>query len=108
MADGSIQVDAAKLRSMAESIDKSQSGLREGCYEAKSRIDSLKNIWTGEAAQTYQTSFQKLMDECNDALTVLGKMVNSLYDSADQYEKTMKDVESDVKNIPKLPTDLFR
>ena len=108
MAEGNIQVDAAKLRSLAESIDKSQTGLREGCYSAKSQIDSLKNIWTGEAAQTYQSSFQKLMDDCNEALTVLGKMVNSLYDSADKYEKTMKTVESDVKNIPKLPTNLFK
>jgi WXG100 family type VII secretion target len=108
MADGNIQVDAAKLRSVAESIDKAQSGLREGCYSAKSQIDSLKNIWTGEAAQTYQSSFQKLLDECNEALTVLGKMVNSLYESADQYDKTMKSVESDVKNIPKLPTNLFK
>ena len=108
MADGNIQVDAAKLRSVAESIDKAQSGLREGCYSAKSQIDSLKNIWTGEAAEAYQGSFQKLMDECNEALTVLGKMVNSLYESADQYDKTMKTVESDVKNIPKLPTNLFK
>ncbi len=108
MADGNLQVDAAKLRSVAEAIDKAQSGLKEGCYSAKSQIDSLKNIWTGEAAQTFQGSFQKLMDECNEALNVLGKMVNSLYDSADQYDKTMKTVESDVKNIPKLPTNLFK
>ncbi|MCR4897085.1 MAG: WXG100 family type VII secretion target [Lachnospiraceae bacterium] len=108
MGEGTIQVDAAKLRSFAESIDKVQNGLKESCYGAKSQIDSLKNIWTGEAAQTYQTSFQKLMDECNEALTVLGKMVNSLYDSADRYDKTMKSVKDDVKNIPKLPTNLFK
>ncbi len=108
MSDTNVQVDAAKLRSLAESVDKVQTSLRESCYGAKSQIDSLKNIWTGEAATTYQTSFQKLMDDCNEALTVLGKMVNSLYDSADRYDKTMKTVESDVKNIPKLPTNMFQ
>ena len=109
MADTTnIQVDAKKLRSLAESVDKVQSELRESCYTAKEQIDSLKNIWTGEAANTYQTSFQKLMDDCNEALTVLGKMVNSLYDSADKYDKTMKTVENDAKNIPKLPTNLFK
>ena len=108
MSDINIEVDAAKLRSHAESIDKVQSSLRESCYSAKEKIDSLKNIWTGEAANTYQGSFQKLMDECNEALETLAKMVNSLYDSADGYEKTMKSVQAAVKDIPKLPTDLFK
>ncbi len=107
MADTTnIQVDAKKLRSLAESVDKVQSELRESCYTAKEQIDSLKNIWTGEAANTYQTSFQKLMDECNDALTVMGRMVNSLYESADRYDKVTKDV-GNSKDIPKLPTNVF-
>ncbi len=108
MSDVNIKVDAAKLRSLAESIDKVQSSLKESCYSAKEKIDSLKNIWTGEAAETYQTSFQKLMDECNDSLNTLGKMVNSLYDSADRYDKSMKAVQNDVKDIPKLPTNMFK
>ncbi len=108
MADVNIKVDAAKLRSLAESLSKVQSGLKESCYSAKGQIDSLKGVWTGGAADTYQTSFQKLMDECNESLNVLGKMVNSLYDSADRYEKSMKAVQNDVKNIPKLPTGMFQ
>ncbi len=107
MADVNVKVDAAKLRSLAESIDKVQSGLRESCYSAKGQIDSLKNIWTGEAASTYQASFQRLMDSCNESLEVLGKMVNSLYDSADRYDKATKAVQNDVKDIPKLPTNMF-
>ncbi|MCR4903477.1 MAG: WXG100 family type VII secretion target [Butyrivibrio sp.] len=108
MAEVNINIDAGKLRSLAESLDKVQNGLKESCYSAKGQIDGLKNIWTGEAASTYQTSFQKLMDECSEALNIMGKMVNSLYDSADTYDKSIKAVESDVKNIPKLPTNLFK
>ncbi len=107
MAEVNLQVDAAKLRSLAESLDNVQTGLRESCYSAKGQIDSLKNIWTGEAANTYQQSFQRLMDECNEALNTMGKMVNSLYDSADRYEKDIKSVQDAVKDIPKLPTNLF-
>ena len=55
MADVNLQVDAAKLRSLAESVDKVQTGLRDSCYSAKATIDGLKNIWTGEAANSYQT-----------------------------------------------------
>ena len=108
MAEVNMEVDAAQLRSLAESVDKAQNGLRESCYSAKGRIDSLKGVWTGEAANTYQTSFQRLMDACNESLTTLGKMVNSIYDTADKYEKTIKAVQNDVKDIPKLPTNLFK
>ncbi|MCR5093952.1 MAG: WXG100 family type VII secretion target [Lachnospiraceae bacterium] len=106
--DVNLQVDAPKLRSLAESVDKVQTGLKESCYAAKGQIDGLKNIWTGEAATSYQTSFQKLMDKCSEALTTLGKMVNSLYETADRYDKNFKSVKDDVKNIPKLPTNLFK
>lgn len=106
MADGNIQVDVKKLRSLAEALDNVQTELKESCYSAKGQIDSLKNIWTGEAANTYQTSFQKLMDECNEALVTMGKMVNSLYESADRYEKVTKDV-GNAKDIPKLPNNVF-
>ena len=108
MAEVNLQVDAPKLISLAESVDKVQTGLRESCYSAKGQIDSLKNIWTGEAAMAYQQSFQKLMDKCSEALTTLGKMVSSLYDTADRYDKNFKSVKDDVKNIPKLPTNLFK
>ena len=108
MAEVNLQVDAGKLRALAESVDRAQTGLRDSCYSAKAQIDSLKNVWTGEAANTYQTSFQKLMDSCAESLETLGKMVNSIYESADRYERTIKTVESDVKDIPKLPTNMFK
>lgn len=108
MAEVNVSVDAAKLRALADSLNKVQTGLKESCYSAKGQIDSLKNIWTGDAATSYQSSFQKLMGECNEALTVMGKMVNSLYDSADKYDKSVKNVVNEAKNIPKLPTDLFK
>ena len=108
MAEVNMEVDAAYLRSLAESVDKAQNGLRTSCYAAKGQIDQLKGVWTGDAANTYQTSFQKLMDECNESLATLGKMVNSIYESADRYDKTIKAVQNDAKDIPKLPTDLFK
>ncbi|MCR4786993.1 MAG: WXG100 family type VII secretion target [Lachnospiraceae bacterium] len=108
MSDINIEVDAAKLRSLAEAIDRVQTSLRESCYGASGQIESLKNIWTGEAASTYQGSFQKLMDDCEEALGTLGKMVNSLYETADGYEKSMKSVQDAVKEIPKLPNNLFK
>ncbi len=108
MADVNIKVDAAKLRSLAESVSKAQKSLKESCSQAQGQIDSLKNIWTGEAATTYQTSFKKIIATCNEQLLIMEKMASSLYDSADQYAKSVKAVENAAKNIPKLPNDLFK
>lgn len=108
MADVNIKVDAAKLRSLAESVSKAQKSLKESCSQAQGQIDSLKNIWTGEAATTYQTSFKKIIATCNEQLLIMEKMASSLYDSADQYAKSVKSVENAAKNIPKLPKDLFK
>ncbi|MBR5766612.1 MAG: WXG100 family type VII secretion target [Lachnospiraceae bacterium] len=108
MGDVNIQVDAAKLRLLAESIDKVEKGLKDSCYSAKAQIDSLKNVWTGDAATSYQTGFQKLMDACNESLNTLAKIVNSMYDTADRYDRTFQNVQSSVKDIPKLPTNFLK
>ncbi len=47
MAEVNLEVDAAQLRSLAESVDKASNGLREACYGAKGQIDGLKGVWTG-------------------------------------------------------------
>jgi hypothetical protein len=41
-------------------------------------------------------------------LETMGKMVNSIYETAERYDKTLKTVQNDVKNIPKLPTNFLK
>lgn len=103
-----IQVDPAKLRSVADYIGQVHTSLRNNCYAAKNQIDSLKSVWTGEAAVTYGQSFQSLLDRCSGALLTIQGMVNALYDSADAYEKNEKLVQQESSNMPKLPTNSIR
>lgn len=105
---GSIQVDSAKLRKMAESIGQIHTSLRNSTYSAKGQIDSLKNVWTGEAAATFNQSFQNMLDRCNESLITINNMVNALYDSADAYDKNEKAVQQEASKMPKLPTNSFR
>jgi len=100
-----MQVDPAALRKVADNIGQVHTGLRNNCYTAKSQIDSLKNIWTGEAAVTFNQSFQVLLDRCNESLLTIQSMVNALYASAEAYEKNEKTVEQQASKLPKLPTN---
>ena len=104
----SMQVDPTKLRKMAEDIGQVHTVLRNNCYSAKSKIDSLKNVWTGEAAGTFNQSFQILLDRCSESLQTIQNMVNALYDSADAYEKNEKAVQQEAAKMPKLPTNTIR
>lgn len=103
-----IQADPAKLRKMGESIGSIHTTLRNNCYTAKSQIDSLKGVWTGDAAATFQQSFQVLLDKCNESLLTVQGMVNALYESADAYEKNEKAVQQEASKMPKLPTNTIR
>ena len=103
-----MQVDPAKLRKMAENIGQIHTSLRNSCYTAKSQIDSLKNVWTGEAAATFNQSFQLLLDRCSESLLTIQNMVNALYESADAYEKNEKAVQQEASKMPKLPTNTIR
>ena len=103
-----MQVDPAQLRKMADSIGQVHTNLRNNCYTAKSQIDSLKNVWTGDAAGTFQQSFQLLLDKCNESLLTIQSMVNALYDSADAYERNEKAVQQEAAKLPKLPTNTNR
>ena len=108
MATTQMQVDPAKLRKVADNIGTVYTALRNNCYTSKSQIDSLKNIWTGDAALTFNQSFQTLLDKCNESLLTIQSMVNALYESADAYEKNEKAVQQEASKMPKLPTNSFR
>jgi WXG100 family type VII secretion target len=108
MATSEIRVNPAELRRYAETIGKCDSSYQSSLQNAKSQIDGLKNIWTGEAASAFQTSFQGLYNKCQEGLELLSRLQNALYESADNYERQEKAVEQAASNMPKLPTNMMR
>lgn len=103
-----IHADPVLLRKYGEEIGKCHTALRNGLYSSKGQVDQLKGVWTGGAADTFQQSFQKLLDQCAQSLQTVEKMVNALYDSADAYERSEKSIQQEAARLPKLPSNTMR
>ena len=109
MADNNeIIVDPAQLRKYADDIGKCHTSYRTSLYSSKGQVDSLKGIWTGSAADTFNASFQQLLNKCNEGLDTLGRMVNALYESADTFERNEKAVQNEASKMQKLPQNKMR
>jgi len=108
MADNDIKVNPAELRKYADEIGKCHTTYRSSLYGSKGQVDSLRGVWTGDAATTFNASFQQLLNKCDEGLQTLGRMVNALYESADTYERNEKAVQSEASKMPKLPNNTMR
>jgi len=103
-----ITANPAELRKYADEIGKCHTTYRTNLYNSKGQVDSLKGVWTGPAADTFNVGFQKLLDKCSEGLETLGRMANALYESADAYERNEKAVQSEASKMPKLPNNTMR
>jgi WXG100 family type VII secretion target len=103
-----ITVSPAELRKYAEEIGKCHSNYRNNLASSKSQIDSLKGVWTGDAAAAFNASFAQLLAKCDEGMDTLGRMVHALYESADSYERSEKAVQSEASKLPKLPNNTMR
>lgn len=103
-----ITANPAELRKYADEIGKCHTVYRTNLYASKSQVDSLKGVWTGDAATTFQASFQQLLDKCSEGLDTLARMENALYESADAYERNEKAIQNEAGKMPKLPDNTMR
>ncbi|MFT3985540.1 MAG: WXG100 family type VII secretion target [Lachnospiraceae bacterium] len=108
MAEMQIQADPAKLRKIAGDIGGCHKNLLNSLQSSKGQVDSLKGVWTGDAATTFAASFQKLLDKCDESLKTVAKLENALYESADTYERNEKSVQNEASKLPKLPSNTMR
>ena len=103
-----ITANPAELRKCADEIGKCHTAYRNNLFTSKSQVDSLKGIWTGDAATAFNASFQQLLDKCSEGLETLARMENALYESADAYERNEKAVQNEASKMPKLPNNTMR
>ncbi|MDR0355924.1 MAG: WXG100 family type VII secretion target [Deltaproteobacteria bacterium] len=103
-----ITADPAQLRKFAENISRCHSIYRSNLANSKSQVDSLKGVWTGEAATAFVASFQMLYNKCEEGLQTLARMIDALYQSADSYERNEKAIKNEAAKLPKLPTNTLR
>jgi len=103
-----IIANPAELRKYASGINKCHAAYRSHLQGAKGQVDSLKGVWTGDAASTFNASFTQLLNKCYEGLDTLARMVNALYESADTYERSEKAVQNEASKLPKLPNNTMR
>jgi WXG100 family type VII secretion target len=103
-----ITANPAELRKYADEIGKCHTTYRNNLATAKSQIDSLKGVWTGDAASAFNASFAQLLVKCNEGVDTLSRMAHALYDSADAYERNEKAVQNEASKLPKLPNNTMR
>lgn len=108
MASNQIQADPAQLRKIATDVGNCYKNLYSNLQTSKSQVDSLKGVWTGDAASTFAASFKTLYDKCEQSLQTVGKLGDALYDTADTYEKSEKSIQSEASKMPKLPDNKMR
>ncbi len=108
MAGSEITVNHVKLRESAAEIDRIYSSYRSYLEEAAAETQKLKGVWTGEAATAFLTSFQTVKTNCDNYLETLRLTSRALYDTADNYEQSVKNITAQAENLPKLPGNTMR
>ncbi|MDR0818223.1 MAG: WXG100 family type VII secretion target [Oscillospiraceae bacterium] len=103
-----IVANSAQLRSYAEKIENCYTALRNGLLTSKSKVDSMKNVWTGDAAVAYNASFNAIFNQCGDTLDTVISMASAMYEAADTYEKTEKAVTQKASEVQKLPNNVMK
>lgn len=107
MAESIMQVDAAQLNNLAGEIRKCQNQMKTNIDNGKAQVDSLKGVWTGDGADTFNASFKALYDKSAETLQFLEQMATALNEAADTYAASEKKIENEAANMKKLTPASF-
>ena len=83
--DGIIKVDPQQLISTADEFNGTGGQVKGLTDQMVSIIDSLKSVWEGEAATTYNTKFHQLQDDMDKMYRMIQEHVKDLNEMAQQY-----------------------
>ena len=83
--DGIIKVDPQKLISTADEFNGTGNQVKSLTDNMVSIIDSLRSVWEGEAATTYNTKFHQLQDDMDKMYRMIQEHVKDLNEMAQQY-----------------------
>lgn len=105
MATTEVFADPQAMATVAETIDKCHTSLLDCVERATTQVNSMKNVWTGQGADDYYASFNRLHAKCEESLAVILNIYSAIYQAAGVFEKTAKAVQQKDANRPKLPNN---
>lgn len=83
--EGTLRVDPQKLISTADEFGATGSQIRTLTDQMISITDSLRNVWEGDAANTYSTKFGQLKDDMERMYRMIDEHVKDLNEMAQRY-----------------------
>lgn len=83
--EGTLRVDPQKLISTADEFRTTGGQVRSMTDRMLSIVDSLKSVWEGDAATTYNTKFHQLEDDMNRMYRMIDEHVKDLNEMAQRY-----------------------
>ena len=87
-----IKVGPTVMREKSESIKGIAKSIKTFTDEMKTKIDSLKSTWEGEAAETTVRKFNELSGVFDDCFDTINKFSTFLNNAAEGYEKAEQEV----------------
>lgn len=85
--EGTLRVDPQKLISTADEFNTTGGQVKSLTDRMLSITDSLKSMWEGDAATTYNTKFHQLEDDMNRMHRMIEEHVKDLNEMAQTYIK---------------------
>lgn len=83
--EGTLRVDPQKLISTADEFGTTGGQVKSLTDRMLSIVDSLKAVWEGDAATTYNTKFHQLEDDMNRMYRMIDEHVKDLNEMAQRY-----------------------
>lgn len=103
--EGKLRVTPEKLISAAGTFESSAGKVSNTTKQMMSIVDGLKTVWTGEAANNFNTTAHKLDDDIARLVGMIREHSNDLKAMGDAYKKA----DADSKSIQsRLKTDTIK
>ncbi len=82
-----IKVNSTVMRDKANGFKSVSSSVKTFTQEMINEVDSLKQVWQGEAAETLINRFKGLSDNFEEIFNTINQYADFLNQAADSYDK---------------------
>ncbi len=103
-----IRVDHHEIRKYASEMEKIQKTYTTLISQADDETKKLRVLWTGEAAEQYISSFNKVKTTCLEYIETLRATIVALNETADNYERSIHQVMESAEDLPRLSGNTMR
>ncbi|MEV6230959.1 WXG100 family type VII secretion target [Saccharopolyspora shandongensis] len=91
IGQGTNSVDVVRMREAADQMDQSARRVRDRKGDVEEAVGQQLSSFTGTAADSYRGAMTEWYQNADTVITELEHMANKMRDSADDYERGLRD-----------------